>query len=1061
MDYNWLSNVPSSYSILPTYSPNFEFLQSMQMKANQQYEQGLSEVKNTYNAIFSQPVTGDKMTKRQMEYVNQAKAQLKDVSALDLSDPRNVTKAENIMTPFYKDPLYLKNIAYTKHYQKEIAKQEKLKNGTKEERDLWNPAVDNLLHYGLEQLADADLTEEDYNSIQKEYSMPIQDIGKVVADRFTQMFGVNGGPTSIDEVGNVIFKTKNGPQSVPGYTAFYRSIASSPEFAEQNKVLAKSSYVNTLREYKQKYPELPKSEIVKKVGERALVDLENAFKSGMTNYRATALDFRKKNGVYAPIDKVTGKIIGNPELPEDVLEKIKANELQAKYFESLSNELEKRYTNELGYNSAKGTIDYNSDAYLKTAYNIKERPLDYLTDVMVAQSANDWATGTASISSVSVDESPRYKARQDQIKNDFDMAYKTATLQATINKNEDKNNVDVFKALAKVGIIDPEVAKKLGVTTNSNGLMSIDFNKRGAGIESGTIRSNPGTDIAKLDDPSVTFAVQQGLRVRNANVLSFDTNGLVQLLSNNITTNGLEQADIIRLSDDLLNATSTGQYYKTPESKALREKAITILKQNGVDVVGGVNATPVNFREALSKFANNQSNTLTPTYQSANPEKAVLITKIQKNNQLIQHEMATYSKAQEEYNSNIEKFLKADTTGKYTRLFKTGKNGEREIITSKDIPRSIFKVQQSNLSNGLSDLPTYVEMYNDDTNKVEKVKTDDLIDGIFNNKYVKVNRGLATTFKFNGAHYKLGDQGEKYINSIENGLKNYLGGNIDAVLKKKKELESKVFSSIPSLYASTSAIEYDLSGKTKEEVNEEQRATGLGLLGEVIQPNNNKGVAYDSDGKKLDSALTNLQNRDYFTANVNNIGKVIVHQRGPRGVPSLEILPTPGTKNEPNPLGAKPIFIDMSESAKGNLISQIPQLKTTYTYDNVLKGEELKFNDFDVNTGAAYSIIPIKSSKNEMGNCTRASVFVKYWETKEDGTLMLDDNGNPKLKEEQREVSLMEGPRAISIDDLKRQLDSWQMATLEQRAILLANQKNLPKKGKLIKYSDYMGTQAQ
>ena len=88
MDYNWLENVPSSLTPVPVYQPDFGFLQSMQMKANQQYEQGFKEVKTAYSSLFNKKVTGEEATKRQQDYSKQALDQMKAIAATDLSDPK-------------------------------------------------------------------------------------------------------------------------------------------------------------------------------------------------------------------------------------------------------------------------------------------------------------------------------------------------------------------------------------------------------------------------------------------------------------------------------------------------------------------------------------------------------------------------------------------------------------------------------------------------------------------------------------------------------------------------------------------------------------------------------------------------------------------------------------------------------------------------------------------------------------------------------------------------------------------------------------------------------------
>ena len=142
MTYDWLENVPSSVTPIPVYQPDFSFLASMQMKANQQYEKGFKEVKGKYDAIFNQPVTGEEAKKRQQDYKNSALEQMKSIAATDLSDPKNVLAAENIMAPFHEDQLLLQNQALTSTIDNESRKIEAYRTSSKaEERNLYNADI--------------------------------------------------------------------------------------------------------------------------------------------------------------------------------------------------------------------------------------------------------------------------------------------------------------------------------------------------------------------------------------------------------------------------------------------------------------------------------------------------------------------------------------------------------------------------------------------------------------------------------------------------------------------------------------------------------------------------------------------------------------------------------------------------------------------------------------------------------------------------------------------------------------------------------------------------------
>ena len=342
MDYNFLENIPSSLTPLPQYSPDFGFLQSMQMKANQQYEQGLKEVKTAYSSLFNKQVTGEEATKRQQQYAKRAQDEMKAISATDLSDPKNVLAAENILAPFHEDKLYLKNIAYTSHYQNEFSKQESMKNSkNKEERALYNPIIDSYLNKGVEDLAKAPMTNEGYSKLEKRKSIGVVNIADVALQHIKDV----GFIKTTDANGNVMNITTNGPKSVEAYNAVYRSIVTRPEYAEQNRVLSIARGEMEMDKIKKDNPNVPEQQLKDAFAEKAITGNVEWYAKSIADYRKTALAYRRQNAPYGeldangvPIDKTQ-----KPRTPEDQAI-VMNNFAKAQMYEALAKKAEEEFT---------------------------------------------------------------------------------------------------------------------------------------------------------------------------------------------------------------------------------------------------------------------------------------------------------------------------------------------------------------------------------------------------------------------------------------------------------------------------------------------------------------------------------------------------------------------------------------------------------------------------------------------------------------------------------------------------------------------------------------------
>lgn len=128
--------IPGVTDVFPEpslFTPDFSYMDKMLMRRQSMYEQGFAELNSKYNFI-SKDVTHAKNKEQRDEFLRQAKENLKNLSAMDLSQQQNVDAAATVFEPFVKNTNVVGDQLYTEHVnqQRQIAEALRLKDGGKE-----------------------------------------------------------------------------------------------------------------------------------------------------------------------------------------------------------------------------------------------------------------------------------------------------------------------------------------------------------------------------------------------------------------------------------------------------------------------------------------------------------------------------------------------------------------------------------------------------------------------------------------------------------------------------------------------------------------------------------------------------------------------------------------------------------------------------------------------------------------------------------------------------------------------------------------------------------------
>jgi hypothetical protein len=238
---------------------DYGFLSNNIQKKELQYEQGIQQLGNEYNAITSQAVTNGDNQKKQQEYISRIQEGLKKVSTQDLSLPQNVAQAERLYEPFWKDTDMLYDISITKDATNKLKRAES-DNLSKDEkiRTSYNPWSVARQKYVLEDLKMAKRGDGSIGRVEKAEYLPITDYQAYV-DEVDKAQGFKGihketpnGPTMIKET--------NGVGAYPQLQTRYDAILGSKfqaQFSQQGWV----EHRQELDALAQKHPDIPRDQL--------------------------------------------------------------------------------------------------------------------------------------------------------------------------------------------------------------------------------------------------------------------------------------------------------------------------------------------------------------------------------------------------------------------------------------------------------------------------------------------------------------------------------------------------------------------------------------------------------------------------------------------------------------------------------------------------------------------------------------------------------------------------------------------------------------------------------
>lgn len=388
----------SAIAALPLYTPDFSTIAADLQKRNALFDQGLNQIRSSYNNILSAPLLAKGNAEVRDEYIKQAQNKLKEISSIDLSQQQNVQSAEQIFSPFWQDQELLQD--YSKSSQI-LANQKKAamfaeSSDPKVREQFWQTGLDyvNLSAFDMQNASRGDGS---IGKVRVNKYVPFFDAMKALNERAKDM-GYKVEMESSDPTGRLKIKTINGDKSVPLHTEWaYQQLATMPQAQEIFKVQGAVNFKNRLN---QKISEGLDEQTAR--AETAKEFIGNEYKA----------NFEQQQEVFGRVkeikDKLDAKNAANSANPAAI------TPAELKEFKSLSDEYAgltrslADYDKKVGYLGNKDSKEYQ-DMY----DHITKGGEAYFADIAKNGFVRNFARSKAAGVSISSDVDPLYKMQTE------------------------------------------------------------------------------------------------------------------------------------------------------------------------------------------------------------------------------------------------------------------------------------------------------------------------------------------------------------------------------------------------------------------------------------------------------------------------------------------------------------------------------------------------------------------------------------------------------------------------------------------------------------------------
>ena len=191
------------------FQPDLNFYGNVLQTKQTQYDNNWKALNNMYSKYYYAELTRDKNVASRDAFIKDAQFNLKRISQLDLSLEQNVRQATQVFRPFYENKDLMKDMAWTKNRNTELAGADSFRNSLDPEmnKKYWDPGVQEIM-YKTEEFKNA-TDEEAMSFANVKYTPNVDILGR--ANEIAKDFG-DVQSVTISGDNRWVIKTKNGEQ---------------------------------------------------------------------------------------------------------------------------------------------------------------------------------------------------------------------------------------------------------------------------------------------------------------------------------------------------------------------------------------------------------------------------------------------------------------------------------------------------------------------------------------------------------------------------------------------------------------------------------------------------------------------------------------------------------------------------------------------------------------------------------------------------------------------------------------------------------------------------------
>jgi hypothetical protein len=191
------------------FQPDFNFYGNVLQTKQTQYDNNWKALNNMYSKYYYTELTRDKNIQSRDAFIKDAQFNLKRISQLDLSLEQNVRQATQVFRPFYENKDLMKDMAWTKNKNSELASADSFRTSLDPEmnKKYWDVGVQDIM-YKTEEFKNA--TDEEaltFDNVRYTPNVDVMGRAQEIAKDFGDVQSV-----TISDNNRWVIKTRNGEQ---------------------------------------------------------------------------------------------------------------------------------------------------------------------------------------------------------------------------------------------------------------------------------------------------------------------------------------------------------------------------------------------------------------------------------------------------------------------------------------------------------------------------------------------------------------------------------------------------------------------------------------------------------------------------------------------------------------------------------------------------------------------------------------------------------------------------------------------------------------------------------